>query len=126
MDRPVESELYSGTATQPNTVRGAFANSLALSGSDKDEAMQDAGHTVAPLPQGTGPGVVPGSPTRLDKIAEAAAAAVVRKQSQVPLVGGVVRSAAWDTSGDISVTIFPACKAHAHAPASCCTQVCHP
>lgn len=72
--------------------------------------------------------VLPGSssPAKLDKIAEAAAAAVMRKQTQVPVVAGVVKSAnAWDTSGDISVTIFPACKAHAHIPGSCCSQVCH-
>lgn len=72
--------------------------------------------------------VVPGSSSasKLDKIAEAAAAAVMRKQTQVPVVAGVVKSAnAWDTSGDISVTIFPACKAHAHVPGSCCSQVCH-
>ena len=106
-------------------MRGALANSLAFSGSDKDEAMLDAAHPGAAFPHTSGPGPMPGSSTRTDKIAEAAAAAVLRKQSQVPLVGGVVRSAAWDTSGDICVTIFPACKAHAHAQGSCCSQVCH-
>ena len=50
----------------------------------------------------------------------------MRKQSQVPVVAGIVKSAnAWDTSGDISVTIYPACKAHACVPGSCCRQVCH-
>ena len=125
MDRPVEADLYSGIASDPNAMRGALANSLAFSGSDKDEAMHDAAHTGAPFSHISAPGSMPGSPTRMDKIAEAAAAAVLRKQSQVPLVGGVVRSAAWDTSGDICVTIFPACKAHAHAAGSCCSQVCH-
>ena len=80
--------------------------------------------TGALQPQIGGPGSA--SPSKLDKIAEAAAAAVMRKQSQVPVVAGIVKSAnAWDTSGDISVTIYPACKAHAHAPGSCCSQVCH-
>ena len=87
-----------------------------------------AGHTVetdALLPQIGGPRSR--SPSKLDKIAEAAAAAVVQKQSQIPVVAGIVKSAnAWDTSGDISVTIYPACKAHAHARGSCCSQVCHP
>ena len=85
-----------------------------------------AGHTAETgvLPTQLGG---PGSPSKLDKIAEAAAAAVIRKQSQVPIVAGIVKSAnAWDTSGDISVTIYPACKAHAQVPGSCCTQVSHP
>ena len=52
-----------------------------------------------------------------------AEAAVGRKHSLLPVVAGVVKSAAWDMSGDIFVTVFPACSAHAHAPGSCCHQV---
>ena len=52
-----------------------------------------------------------------------AEAAVGRKHSLLPVVAGVVKSAAWDMSGDIFVTVFPACSAHAHAPGSCCRQV---
>ena len=81
--------------------------------------------TGAPLPQESAPGTALSPPRRLDNIAEAAAAAVLRKQSQVPVVAGIVKSAVWDTSGDISVTVFPACKAHAHVPGSCCSQVHH-
>ncbi|KAL0034221.1 hypothetical protein WJX77_004006 [Trebouxia sp. C0004] len=63
------------------------------------------------------------SPDQQRQIVAEAEAAVGRKHSLLPVVAGVVKSAAWDMSGDIFVTIFPACSTHAHAPGSCCHQV---
>ena len=53
-----------------------------------------------------------------------AASAVARKHSQVPVVAGAVKSAPREMSGDIFVTVYPACSAHRHTPHSCCNQVC--
>lgn len=67
-----------------------------------------------------GPGL---SADQQRQIVAEAEAAVGRKHSLVPVVAGVVKSASWDLSGDIFVTLFPACSAHAHEAGSCCQQV---
>ncbi|KAL0032313.1 hypothetical protein WJX79_004546 [Trebouxia sp. C0005] len=81
---------------------------------------------MRPAPLGSEQWASSGPGLSLDQqrqIVAEAEAAVGRKHSLLPVVAGVVKSAAWDMSGDIFVTVFPACSAHAHAPGSCCHQV---